>query len=114
RTAAGGLARCAGERSRMGAASAAGRPGGAASHPHRARRPPARVRCLARRARARAWRVGRVRESRMSLAAFQDAFADALLLDPKDADPLVARLASQPAFAVYRNTVVRGCIEALQ
>ena len=50
----------------------------------------------------------------MSLAAFQDAFADALLLDPKDADPLVARLAAQPAFAVYRNTVIRGCIDALQ
>lgn len=51
----------------------------------------------------------------MKLAAFQDAFAEALLLpDPADADPGVAYLVAQPAFAVYRNTVAKGCIDALQ
>ena len=50
----------------------------------------------------------------MSLAAYQDAFAQALFLDPEDADPIVARLAAQPAFAVYRNTVMKGCIDALE
>ncbi len=39
------------------------------------------------------------------LAQFQDAFARALL-DPERAMP--------PAFAVYRNTVLKGCIDALQ
>jgi len=49
-----------------------------------------------------------------TLARFQDAFARALL-DP-DAVPGadVAALAAQPAFAVYRNTVMKGCIDALQ
>ena len=50
----------------------------------------------------------------MSLAAYQDAFAQALFLDPEDADPRVAHLAAQPAFAVYRNTVMKGCIDALE
>jgi hypothetical protein len=50
----------------------------------------------------------------MSLSAYQDAFAQALFLDPEDADPLVAHLAAQPAFAVYRNTVMKGCIDALE
>lgn len=49
-----------------------------------------------------------------ALARFQDAFAQALL-DPGAAPaPEVAALAGQPAFAVYRNTVVKGCIDALQ
>lgn len=49
-----------------------------------------------------------------SLRQFQDAFALALL------DPLVqpaariAQLARQPGFAVYRNTVMKACIDALQ
>jgi hypothetical protein len=43
------------------------------------------------------------------LAHFQDAFADALLT----AEP-VGRIASQPGFAVYRNTAARGTIEALR
>jgi len=48
-----------------------------------------------------------------TLAAFQDAFAGALLGDvPRDA--AVARLAAQPGFAVYRNTVLKGGIDALQ
>jgi hypothetical protein len=49
-----------------------------------------------------------------ALARFQDAFAQALV-DPGAAPaPEVAALAGQPAFAVYRNTVVKGCIDALQ
>jgi hypothetical protein len=47
-----------------------------------------------------------------ALAAFQDAFA-AALLDPDAADPRVRRLAAQPGFAVYRNTVIKGCVDAL-
>lgn len=49
-----------------------------------------------------------------TLACFQDAFARALLAP--DAAPAagVAALAAQPAFAVYRNTVMKGCIDALQ
>jgi len=48
----------------------------------------------------------------MRLATFQDAFAAALLA----AEPAgeLAGIASQPGFAVYRNTVMKGCIDALQ
>lgn len=52
-----------------------------------------------------------------SLRQFQDGFARALLapeLRPNDYAPEVAHLAVQPAFAVYRNTVMKGCIDALQ
>jgi hypothetical protein len=56
-----------------------------------------------------------------ALARFQDAFAHALLAratGPVAAIPpavaAVAALAAQPAFAVYRNTVMKGCIDALQ
>ena len=53
-----------------------------------------------------------------ALAHFQDAFAHALLAPAgKPAttiSPEVAALAAQPAFAVYRNTVMKGCIDALQ
>jgi hypothetical protein len=50
-----------------------------------------------------------------ALARFQDAFARALLA-PADAaiSPDVASLTAQPAFAIYRNTVMKGCIDALQ
>jgi len=51
----------------------------------------------------------------LSLAQFQSAFADALLA-PADAaasSPL-AHLLAQPAFAVYRNTVAKGCVDALE
>ena len=48
------------------------------------------------------------------LAHFQDAFARAILIDAQPADPAVADLVAQPAFAVYRNTVVKGCVDALQ
>ena len=51
-----------------------------------------------------------------ALARFQDAFALALLTpEPAAAIPSeVAALTTQPAFAVYRNTVMKGCIDALQ
>jgi len=52
--------------------------------------------------------------SGMSLASFEDAFAHALFAAPGDADPAVADLVAQPAFAVYRNTVTKACIDALQ
>jgi len=52
----------------------------------------------------------------MDVAAYQDAFAAALLADSSEASPspVVERLRRQPGFAVYRNTVMKGCIDALQ
>lgn len=52
----------------------------------------------------------------MDVAAYQDAFAVALLADGEQASPspVVERLRRQPGFAVYRNTVMKGCIDALQ
>ncbi len=49
-----------------------------------------------------------------ALARFQDAFAHALLAPGTRAAPEVATLVAQPGFAVYRNTVMKGCIDALQ
>jgi hypothetical protein len=49
-----------------------------------------------------------------ALARFQDAFAHALLSQEAALHPDVAALAAQPAFAVYRNTVMKGCVDALQ
>jgi hypothetical protein len=55
-----------------------------------------------------------------SLAQFQDAFAAALAagdgteMQAASADVRVAQLVAQPAFAVYRNTVMKGCVDALQ
>ncbi len=58
----------------------------------------------------------------LRLGEFQDAFA-AALETPADAAvasttlagwPDVAQLVAQPGFAVYRNTVLKGCIDALQ
>jgi hypothetical protein len=43
------------------------------------------------------------------LASFQSAFAETLLAP----DP-IGRIAAQPGFAVYRNTCVRGAVEALR
>ena len=53
-------------------------------------------------------------EAVTALSRFQDAFAQALLAP--DAVPAgeIATLTAQPAFAVYRNTVLKGCIDALQ
>ncbi|MBW8719456.1 MAG: putative DNA-binding domain-containing protein, partial [Variovorax paradoxus] len=45
---------------------------------------------------------------------FQQAFAQALFAPPEAAPPAVRVLAMQPAFAVYRNTVMKACIDALQ
>ncbi len=49
-----------------------------------------------------------------ALARFQDAFAHALLAPESAPAAEVAALIAQPAFAVYRNTVMKGCIDALQ
>ncbi len=48
------------------------------------------------------------------LADFQDAFARALFAESAQVDPIVAGIAAQPAFAVYRNTVMKGAIDALE
>jgi hypothetical protein len=49
------------------------------------------------------------------LAGFQDAFFAALLdaAPPADGPAPLAALLRQPGFAVYRNTALRGCIDAL-
>lgn len=52
--------------------------------------------------------------SPVPLARFQDAFSRALLAPDAAPDEAVAGLVVQPAFAVYRNTVMKGCIDALQ
>ncbi len=53
-----------------------------------------------------------------ALARFQDAFARALLAptaEPAAAHVLeIGALTAQPAFSVYRNTVMKSCIDALQ
>lgn len=49
-----------------------------------------------------------------ALGRFQDDFARALLAVNEPAPPAVAALVGQPAFAVYRNTVLKACIDALQ
>lgn len=49
-----------------------------------------------------------------ALGRFQDDFARALLAGDEAAPPSIAALAGQPAFAVYRNTVLKACIDALQ
>lgn len=46
-----------------------------------------------------------------SLAAFQDGFAR--ILTTGVADPQFAALVSQPGFSVYRNTVIKACVDAL-
>jgi len=47
----------------------------------------------------------------LSLGQFQDAFVEALYQRPA---PALASLTEQAAFAVYRNTVLCGCVEALR
>ena len=49
-----------------------------------------------------------------ALADFQNAFAQALLAPPEPAAGTLAALIAQPGFAVYRNTVIKSCIDALQ
>lgn len=46
----------------------------------------------------------------MKLAQFQNAFVEALYQRPA---PALLDLTTQPAFAVYRNTVLKGCVDAL-
>lgn len=48
-----------------------------------------------------------------TLADFQDDFVRALN-GAAAQDPRVAALAAQPGFAVYRNTVFKGCVDALR
>lgn len=54
-----------------------------------------------------------------ALARFQRAFAAALMTEPAESPDAgvmhdeVRRLAMQPAFAVYRNTFMKACIDAL-
>lgn len=52
----------------------------------------------------------------LPLKTFQDGFARALMAAdaPASETPAIAALTSQPGFAVYRNTVMKGCIDALQ
>jgi len=45
--------------------------------------------------------------------SFHESMARALLAPPGDCEDAVAGLAAQPAFAVYRNTVAKGCTDAL-
>ena len=47
------------------------------------------------------------------IAEFQGAFATALFAPADSGGPLAA-LTRQPAFAVYRNTVMKACIDALE
>lgn len=47
----------------------------------------------------------------LSLSQFQDAFVDAL---QGRSAPQLAALTAQSAFAVYRNTVLAGCVDALR
>jgi hypothetical protein len=53
------------------------------------------------------------------LASFQRAFAEALFAEPAEAADAgvvhagVRSLAAQPAFAVYRNTFMKACVDAL-
>ncbi|UCU99791.1 DNA-binding domain-containing protein [Acidovorax radicis] len=49
----------------------------------------------------------------MQLSAFQDGFCAALLGHAEHA-PWLSALESQPGFAVYHNTVLKACIDALQ
>ena len=49
-----------------------------------------------------------------ALTRFHDDFVRALLAPEAVVGPEVAALAAQPAFAVYRNTVMKGYIDALQ
>ena len=49
-----------------------------------------------------------------NLCEFQDGFVQALWALPDDLPEHLRALADQPGFAVYRNTVVKGCIDALQ
>ncbi len=48
------------------------------------------------------------------MSTFHAAFAEALFAPEQIRHEQVRALVSQPAFAVYRNTVMKGCIDALE
>jgi Putative DNA-binding domain len=48
------------------------------------------------------------------LATFQQAFAAALFAPQDAGNAEVLQLVAQPAFAVYRNTVMKACVDALE
>ncbi len=48
------------------------------------------------------------------LGSFQDAFAAALMIESTGIGGPFAKITAQPGFAVYRNAVMRGCIDALR
>jgi len=50
----------------------------------------------------------------MKHSEFVAVFAAALFAPEHDPDGRLAALTSQPAFAVYRNTVMKGCIDTLE
>lgn len=50
----------------------------------------------------------------MTAQDFQVAFAKALFAAPHEASGPLAALTAQPGFAVYRNTVMKGCVDALE
>lgn len=53
----------------------------------------------------------------VSLGRFQDAFVEALQgVEPEGSDEAewMRALTKQPGFAVYRNTVMKGCVDALR
>jgi hypothetical protein len=50
----------------------------------------------------------------ITLSQFQDGFAKALLAAEPGPLSAIDTLARQPGFSVYRNTVMKGCIDALQ
>lgn len=50
---------------------------------------------------------------RITLAQFHDSMAQALLC-PDSTPAEITAVTAQPGFAVYRNTVMKGCIDALQ
>jgi hypothetical protein len=49
----------------------------------------------------------------VTLAQFQDSMTQALLC-PQSAPAQIADVTEQPGFAIYRNTVLKGCVEALE
>jgi len=49
-----------------------------------------------------------------TLARFQDDFVQTLLAPQNDMPLILRTLTLQPGFSVYRNTVMKGCIDALQ
>lgn len=49
-----------------------------------------------------------------ALSDFQDGFVQAVFSADVKPSPELAALMSQPGFSVYRNTIFKGCIDALQ